>query len=320
MTNLLENGGFENGWWRKTYTGETFNEIVAPKHWIAFWREGGSVPHDPNNDVGYARPESRVISKKPPHLDPPRIHEGEQAWQAFTFFRIHDAGLYQVVEGVEPGTRLQATAWTHAWSSQDDNPRTSSLEGGGKWNFTQRVGIDPQGGTDPWSDDVVWSNARNVYDSYQQLPPVEAVAEGDRVTVFLRSEVMYPFKHCDVYWDAAELIAVEEAEEPSEPPEPVEPVEPVEPGTHGDVEVLPALPVEREIFQIIAREAGELADLRLAFSGGEVLRGEPRVQGGDVRWRAVALTPGTYKVEVRAGAVTVGAAEFSVRESGPRLQ
>lgn len=322
MTNLLENGGFEDGWWRKTHTGQTFNEIVAPKHWIAFWREGGPVPHDPNNEAGYARPESRVISKVPPYLDPPRIHQGNQAWQAFTFFRIHDAGIYQVVEGITPGMRLKASAWTHAWSSQDDDPHNSTLEGGGKWNFTQRVGIDPNGGTDPWSDDVIWSNARNVYDDYEQLPALDVVAEGDAVTVFLRSEVMYPFKHCDVYWDDAELVVVGEAEEPTEPEpsEPSEPTPPVEPGTQVNVGVLPTTPVEKEVFQIVAKQAAELGDLRLAFSGGDVLRGDPKVRAGDVAWRAVALNNGAYTVEVRAGSTVVGSAEFHVRERGEQIR
>ncbi len=228
MTNLLKNGGFENGTWHKTHTGEEIPEVSVPKHWIAFWRQG--EPNARSGDVNCRRPECKVISKQPPFLDPPRIHSGNQAFQCFTFFGVHDAGIYQRVTGLTPGTTVQATAWTHAWSSNADDPHHSQTEGGGKWNFEQFVGIDPNGGTDPWSDSVIWSEARNVYDTYEKLPPVEGqVGERGAVTVFLRSTVQYPFKHSDVHWDDAVLIAVDAPEEPEEPEEPEQPEKPEQP-------------------------------------------------------------------------------------------
>ena len=228
MANLLKNGGFENGAWHKTHTGEEVPEVSAPKHWIAFWKDG--EPNERSGDVNCRRPECKVIPKQPPFLDPPRIHSGNQAFQCFTFFGVHDAGIYQRVDGLEPGTRVRATAWTHAWSSNADDPHHSQTEGGGKWNFEQFVGIDPTGGTDPWADSVVWSEARNVYDEYEKLPPVEVqVGDAGAVTVFLRSTVQYPFKHTDVHWDDAVLTAVGAPEEPEEPEEPEQPEEPEKP-------------------------------------------------------------------------------------------
>ena len=233
MTNLLKNGGFEDGAWHKTHTGEEVPEVSSPKHWIAFWRDG--EPNERSGSVNCRRPECKVIQKKPPFLDPPRIHGGNQAFQCFTFFGVHDAGIYQRVEGLTPEAKVRATAWTHAWSTNGDDPHHSQTDGGGKWNFEQYVGIDPTGGTDPWSANVIWSEPRNVYDQYEKLPPVEAqVGESGAITVFLRSTVQYPFKHCDVHWDDAVLTVIESPDEPEEPEEPVEPgepEEPVEPGT-----------------------------------------------------------------------------------------
>jgi hypothetical protein len=239
MVNLLQNGDFEGGAWQETFTGEVYNEISAPEHWTAFWKEGGPIEHDPRNTDGYRRPECKVIHKVRPYLEPPRIHEGDQAWQCFTFFGIHDAGLYQQVTGLEPGTRLRASAWTHAWSNDADDAHRSDLSGGGQWNFTQYVGIDPTGGTDPWSAAVVWSEARNVYDVYAQLPPVEVEAESDTVTVFIRSVVMWPFKHCDVHWDDVRLEIVD-----------APPALPIEPPTSDAIPVVVHLgEVERRLLE-----------------------------------------------------------------------
>ena len=208
----MQNPGFELGTWtRSTHTGQEFGEIFVPTHWTAFWREGGPVTHDPENQVGYGRPEMKVIRKEPPFLDPPRIYEGQWACMWFTFWRIHDAGLYQNF-AVQPGTRLRFSAWVHAWSSQADDAHHSDLSGDAANNFTFTVGIDPTGGTDPWSETVIWGNGAHIYDAYAPIPVVEVVAQAGRVTAFVRSTVLWPFKHCDVYVDSATLEVIEEIE------------------------------------------------------------------------------------------------------------
>ncbi|MGC9358018.1 MAG: hypothetical protein ACP5GX_09130 [Anaerolineae bacterium] len=309
MTNLLKNPGFEEGSWHRTRSGEEYDNIAAPEEWIVFWREGGEVPHDPHNPDGYRRPECRVISAVPPYLDPMRIHGGDQAWQCFTFFGIHDAGIYQQVEGLEPGVLLRASAWVHAWSSRDDNPHTSSVEGDEIYNFTQRVGIDPLGGTDPWADTVVWSDPRNYYDEYQQLPSVETVAQSETITVFLRSEVLWRFKHCDVYWDDVALTVESDAPGPNEP---------VVPGPGGvdltiiDTTVLPEAPKVGDIFKVVVHNAAPIAYVRLVFEGGEVLRGEPQRAENDISWRCMALSEGHYIVKALAGNTLLASASFDV--------
>ena len=242
MTNLLRNPSVEVGWTRETHTGQEFGEVFVPEGWTAYWREGGTVPHDPANANGYGRPEMHVINREAPFLDPPRIRSGERALQFFTFYRIHDAGVYQVVEGLTPGQRVMATGWAHGWSSAKDDARCSDgshvgcgpvvLEEGAPGlddadrNMTFRVGIDPTGATDPWGDTVIWGPGRHIYNAFAQILPVEVEAEAEAVTVFVRSRVLWPFKHCDAYIDDMSLVVVAEAEEPggegAEEPEPAE--------------------------------------------------------------------------------------------------
>lgn len=206
----LENASFEGEWWRQTHTGQEFGEIFVPKDWIAFWKEGGQVPHDPDNEVGYARPEMHVINREPPYLSPPRIYSGTRAVKWFTFFRVHDTGIYQQV-AVTPGSLYRMRAVTHVWYSQFNDPFRSQYSDGGVARMIEdgdpgmevMVGIDPCGDVDPWSDSVIWTSA-NIYDQFDTLS-VEARAEAPTITLFLRTRNLYPFIHCDAYWDNVSL-------------------------------------------------------------------------------------------------------------------
>lgn len=235
MKNLLKNGGFEGGTCRATFTGVPYGEIDVPAEWVAFWKEGGvPLPHDPANKNGYRRPECKVIARQAPFLDPLRIAEGNQAWLCFTFFGIHDAGIYQQVS-VERGASYALSAKAHAWSSTGDKAKFSNgakdavvslLEGDTSnsdlRNFTFMVGVDVNGGVDPYAPGVVWGRGAHNYNGFGPVPAVKFTAHADRVTVFLRAVVLWPFKHCDSYWDAVELVRLDEGETP-EPEQPDQP-------------------------------------------------------------------------------------------------
>ncbi len=208
MGNLIKNPGFEGDWTRDTHLGIEFAEIFTPEGWVTWWSQEKKVPHDPENRVGYSKPETKVIPNKAPFVDPPRVRSGQKGFLLFTFWRIHDAGLYQRVTGIKPGTRLKASAWGHAWSNQIDDAYHSIDDD----NIALRVGIDPAGGTDPFSDNIVWSKPFYIYDKFGQVS-VNTKATGNAVTVFLRSSVLWPYKHCDVYWDDAALEVVSEGSE-----------------------------------------------------------------------------------------------------------
>jgi len=66
---------------------------------------------------------------------------------------------------------------------------------------------------------VIWSDGWHIYNGYCKQLSVEAVAQAETVTVFLRSTTLWPFKHNDAYWDGAELSVVEEGH-PDEVPQP----------------------------------------------------------------------------------------------------
>ena len=109
--NLLQNGDFEldgsthncvifytNGSVEETVRGE----INAPLGWTAWFKHGLPVEHDPNNTIGWAQPEMRyAMAHNPDRMMP----DGTKGLLCFTFFKIHDAGLFHQVN-VAPGTRL----------------------------------------------------------------------------------------------------------------------------------------------------------------------------------------------------------------------
>jgi len=248
---LLRNGGFEADWGEERshrclifHTDGRVEEaergnIFTPPGWVTWFRHGGPVEHDPGNPNGWSQPEVRDSWITG---DAVRVHSGQKSILFFTFFRIHDGGFLQQVS-VEPGARLRLSAWAHAWSNSHsgphpDDPRWSEGEGvgydhffalegsvqdDGTRNFTFWVGIDPTGRTDPYADTVVWGTGAHIYNGHRPVPPVEAVARGNTVTVFLRSRTLWPFKHNDAYWDdvALELVApaprTEIGFEPAEP-------------------------------------------------------------------------------------------------------
>ncbi|MBI3361349.1 MAG: LysM peptidoglycan-binding domain-containing protein [Chloroflexi bacterium] len=77
----------------------------------------------------------------------------------------------------------------------------------GQQGMGMRVGIDPTGGTNAFSPNVVWSRVNDSYDTWE-LYSVEAVARNSAVTVFTRSTPIYPLEHNDLYVDDASLVVV----------------------------------------------------------------------------------------------------------------
>ncbi len=180
--------------------------IFVPPAWT-FW-----FVHQPDT---WDQPEGRPVAF------PERVHSGEWGYSWFTFYRKHDAGLFQQVT-VLPGAHVRLTGWAHAWSSTRDDGQWSEgpgydcgfkLEGdptaNSDWrNFTFRLGIDPTGGANPLASTVVWGQGAHIYNCYAEVPTVEATAASGKITVFLRSTTLWPFKHNDAYWDDVSVEVV----------------------------------------------------------------------------------------------------------------
>ncbi|MFP4345493.1 MAG: LysM peptidoglycan-binding domain-containing protein [Anaerolineales bacterium] len=234
--NLLRNGDFEEAGGSAWPFQDNIQEVQIAPGWRAFWRDQrppyATVPS--TCDAGetgclWARPEFRGMSTAE---FPYRVHSGNYSQKYFSFNKQHEAGLYQQVSGIEPGTRLRFTMHVQTWSCQAE----------GEWNncpttplsnnpapFHSKVGIDPTGGTNPWAPTVVWSGE---FESYDVWTPfwVEATAEAETVTVFFYSLAdwpdTWPRLNNDVYLDTASLVAVGEVEPTAPPPPPTSEVPP----------------------------------------------------------------------------------------------
>jgi LysM repeat protein len=196
--NLLTNPGFEPPY--STLTGSPPPQVA--QGWQPWWVSGG--PSESEN----VQPEYYRASDVSSAVGGvPRIRSGQDAQLYYSFFATHDGGLYQRVSGVTAGTALRFSAYIYVWSSSFDDPNRSESDGG----VVVQVGIDPNGGTDGTSANIIWSQATvNQYDAYN-LYSVDATAKGNLVTVFIRSTVSTPVKNNNMYVDDASLSVVGQA-------------------------------------------------------------------------------------------------------------
>jgi len=71
---------------------------------------------------------------------------------------MHEAGLYQQVYTLPIGARLRFSIWMQAWMcANPDACGTGGIRSDEPSDMHLRVGIDPLGGTDPFTTAVVWS-------------------------------------------------------------------------------------------------------------------------------------------------------------------
>jgi len=193
----LLNSGFEDGF--SAY--DDIAELKVADGWIPWWDEDAR------------RPEFKAATLD---IDPRRVRSGNSAQQWFTLYDTHTAGIYQRVSGIPVGKTLVFEAWVQAFSSNADDFDQSN------GRYRMRIGIDPYGGIDPESPDVVWSNdgsAIQPYDSYFYLQ-VETPARSDRVTVFVWGQAEWALKHNDAYVDDTRLYAVDGDGDPPSTPVP----------------------------------------------------------------------------------------------------
>lgn len=235
--NLLENPSFEGDYEvRCSFPGgkpwiavpcdgplpsRPWQTVMMAKGWSAWWQPPNEDSQSknfyetfpnycgkqaPGNCVAWHMPEYR--DTRTDRQDPPRIRSGQNSQKYFTFWSVHEGGVYQTVENVRPGTALRFSVFMEAWSATkmnglEPNPHQSF----GQTGMHMKVGIDPTGGTDPWSKDIIWSTEKDAYDKFERFE-VQAVARSNKVTVFTHSRPENPMEHNDVYLDDAELIAI----------------------------------------------------------------------------------------------------------------
>lgn len=201
-TNLLANPSFEGEY--SSYTPDpahpdcpwgTCASAQMADSWTPYWKSRN--PSDP--EWIYRMPEWKPAESH--FTNPVRVRSGERAQQWFTFYGTHQAGIFQRVTNVTPGANVCLSIWGHSWSSNTDHTYTDPNDHG---FLNQQIGIDPTGGTDYLSPNVIWTNPVTQYDEYG-LFRLDAIAQSDSVTVFFHSEPLWAYKHNDVYWDDAIL-------------------------------------------------------------------------------------------------------------------
>ncbi len=240
--NLLTNGGMDgkyikqcslrNGpYWVQVPCPADYSAEVAvikqwettqvPQGWSAWWRQPNNNFDDPNyyttwpaycpgrkstpaDCVAHHNPEYRDTLGGPQDTGPTRKVAGDNSQKYFTFYSIHEAGLYQVVGGVKPGDRLRFTVYQEAWSNGANDPYHSDLN----QHMNLQVGIDPTGGNNPWSSNIVWTKPAESFDKFTQFA-VEAVAQNNVVSVWTKSAPELALQHVDVYVDEASLNVVQ---------------------------------------------------------------------------------------------------------------
>lgn len=186
-TNLLENGDFE---------GE-FSELdgADPRNVAEGWTpwhvgRSDSSPSFANHDPNYDEETDRI-----------RLDEAGSAQKYFTLFATHHGGIYQEVDSATSGAAYRFSIYAYVWSSSFEDADVSEDPG----DVVVRVGIDPNGGTDGESEDIVWSTAATFfYDAYRQYAVI-ATAESSTITVFVESTVGGPRANNYIYLDDAVL-------------------------------------------------------------------------------------------------------------------
>lgn len=186
--------------------GNVINEITTVNGWTPYWTEDSASV--------VLRPEAHVIDSatNPNFLEPVcRVNSAGRGLKVFKLFSRHDAGYYKQFVVPAGTTDLWVQAHGHHWYSQRDDARWSEYERDGVWyriadgdpGAYMWVGIDPTGGTDPYSERVQWSR-ESIYDGHDAVT-AELERPGAIVTVFLRSTQDHPFKHSDAYWSSVEI-------------------------------------------------------------------------------------------------------------------
>jgi len=151
---------------------------------------------------------------------PERVLRSEKAERLFWFWRKGDGGLLKSIS-VLPGQRLTFEANAHAWSSSDDDGKTSDGAGSAivawpegsqpitnepwqdaKSNMVFQLGIAFGPNPNPLSPDVVWGPGFHIYNGYAPLQVQAIVPAGvTQATLIARGSARWSLKHNDTYWD-----------------------------------------------------------------------------------------------------------------------
>jgi len=200
--NLLTNPGFE----------ASFSSGVAAgwQSWIADSTNAPTFQDPPDFFAGATADDRGLI---------PQVRSGSNSQAYYSLLATHDAGVYQEVSGITPGTELRFNVYVHVFSNNSADLDDRAIRGG----VSVRVGIDPDGGTDPTASEIVYSDFFTSYDAFSPNNVI-ATATGETVTVFVQSIVTEPVQNTVIFLDDAVLNITPESPTPDETEEATEEV------------------------------------------------------------------------------------------------
>jgi uncharacterized protein YraI len=180
--NLLQDPSFEG----ENYTLidvdplDPFTTYNAPWYWWGGFVKGGDAPWKNVYPSGF------------PHSGPVK-HSGNRSYNMARGGGTFTAWLLQQVS-VQPNTDVEGGAWAYI---------QNNLSGA-----VARVGIDPNGGGDPNSPTIVWSDwGGGLFQWYLMQVKARAGASGV-VTLFLYATQSQPSDPNGVFWDDAYLVGI----------------------------------------------------------------------------------------------------------------
>lgn len=185
--NLLRDGGFEG-----QYTNRGRADLNIPADW-SIW-----IGESPHTEDWMNLPPVAF-----PHNGPnPAPHGGARTLNLNKGYATFTAAVYQQVS-VPEGSNVTASAWAFLRTCNIPDG-SDNCESSGDSNAFTRIGIDPNGGTNPFDVDVVWSANAAPHESWGQMT-IGATATGGTVTLFLYSTQQWPSELNNAYWDDASL-------------------------------------------------------------------------------------------------------------------
>ena len=207
--NLLVNADFETSPFGMQ---DGIAEVMVAPNWRAWWVDvAPSYVQKPSNCDESKKPECYWMRPQFQEINasayPNRVHSGFRAQKYYSQARMHEGGLYQRVTGITTGTTLRFSIFMQAWQCANiDACGKGGIRSDQPYAMHLKVGIDPYGGTDPFSSNVVWSPEREAFDQWVEFA-VQAKAQGDAVTVFTHSRAEFDWarQSNDVYVDDASL-------------------------------------------------------------------------------------------------------------------
>ncbi|WKZ30723.1 MAG: hypothetical protein QY318_02645 [Candidatus Dojkabacteria bacterium] len=193
--------GMMNGTFEEGFTQQGRSELETPNYWHP-WYE-----HQCHGTCGIFECRSGPEFCRAPEFKPTE-GQGGTVSKHFATYSTQHAGIYQRIHLGQGGTNIvEFRAKGGAFTELTPDERESGMLM--IHNTKGRIGIDPTGGIDPFSSNIIWSEWKDFPNGGASgefvALTVETSTRSEFITVFTAGNNQYPYRTVDVYWDNAEL-------------------------------------------------------------------------------------------------------------------